>query len=543
MDEPVLETVAESDYSAEADDANFAYVPDGGAPSDRKIKIGDAVHAHEAVVAVANGKYRGNKLDIPTSAMGKVKARVAAAVRKFYSGAEQKRLLKWLETGSDPGKDEDTSEMTVAEIQLATPAFAFKGKFPDVPLAPGVDYEALTAGDPSPLFVVRPLAVEGAVSDNGLKYDLDLLHEIQDQVILKRPCARQGHVSEEAKDYAFPPDVGLWVGATIVGNTLYGKAYIYGNTPFHQMVVKRKAAGSTLSNSIWGKGHFEPNGDGTQRLRGLELESIDFAPAERAALEALGGQFDTTSEMGQGGNDMADKNPDEAADLELIRKEIARLMPSKLHEFATKEQRAHIAESCLREMEPSAVYGMLPQGHRQHIAECYTKEFGQKMGAAEMTQVTEMQTQLTEMQTQIDQYKAMATSVSEMKAQIAEYQRQDYERALDNAAGEPFATWNANKPEAKTAIASARNNFKLFVVAEMATMDGGAKVENIAAAAAAAWPKYEPQAALLKVALSGGNTVSGLVSEQTRTPALGYDPTTKRYTDDAAKRERQRMGL
>jgi hypothetical protein len=124
-----------------------------------------------------------------------------------------------------------------------------------------------------------------------LEYDRELIEEIKRQVHSKKPPARQGHVPKENVNWEFPNDVGLWVGAEMFGDTLFGKCYIYPETPFHQMVTKRKAAGSTLSNSIWGEGRWVVKSNGNRGLRSLDLESIDFAPAERASLQALGGEF------------------------------------------------------------------------------------------------------------------------------------------------------------------------------------------------------------------------------------------------------------
>jgi len=406
----------------------------------------------------------------------------------------------------------------VIEIRLSTPDFAFRGQFPDVPLAPGVDEAELTAGDVKALYVVRPLAVLNAVSDNGLRYDENLLQEIEQQVILKKPAARQGHVSEESASWEFPVDVGLWVGAIRVGDTLFGKAYIYNGTPFHQMILKRKAAGSTISNSIWGKGHFEKNADGTQRLSGLDLESIDFAPAERAALGALGGKFETTSEM---------KDKDKVKEMdEDMAAEIAKTAPSALHGMMTPEQRKHVTECSVREMEPASVYEMLPMDHKKGCAEMYNKEFGAKESTAEMGKATN-----------VAELNTLKTAVAELQAQNAVYAQEKFDNSLDSAATKRFASWNVTRAEGKAAISSAKDNFKMYIVAQMASMDGGQKLENIEAAAELAWPKYEPQAALLKTALSGGNVIVGNVAEQGHSQD-GWDEKAGRYSDDVAQRAR-----
>jgi len=529
----------------------FAYEPQKG---EKKLPIDDAEHA--AVQAVTTG-LEGNKADIPDADLAGVKGRIAAAINKFYSGAEAEYCL------SHSGKKPD--EKPVHEIRLSTPSFAFKGPVPDVPIAPGVDYDALIAmtcpdcggkgcvncdgtgsvPDPKPLFVVRPLGKLNAVSDNNLKYDQPLLDNIREQVITKKPAGRQGHVSEANSSWEFPDDVAIWVGAAQHGDTLFGKAFVYRNTPFHEMVIRRKAAGSTLSNSIWGKGQFGGNADGTKNLRGLNLEVIDFAPMERAALEALGGQFETTSEMRE--EPMADKPVTEMTAEErhsIAADHIKTMAPSAVYEMMPDATRQHCAEMRCREMEPSAVNEMLPMGHRQHISECYVKEFGgQTMPAAtpaaEMTdnskQVAEMAKQVAEMASLIAEQKKER---EQDRAVIAEFKQREFDSAMNAAAARPFATWEVRRPENQPVMASAQNNFKMYIVAEMAAMDGGQKLENIEAAASAAWPKYEPQAAMLKVALSGGAARVGVSETSQPGASYGYDPKTGRYTDEAAQRAR-----
>jgi len=510
-------TTTAIDIDNDVDDVQeteYAYIADDGS---KHLPIGDAEHARLAVQAIATG-LEGNKAQVPSEHMASVKAKISVAIHKFYSGDKATYYESWLHSGKKP--DEPSS---VKEISLSTPNFAFRGQFPNVPVSASVNETQLTEGDAKPLFVVRPLAVLNAVSDNGLKYDENLLREIERQVNTSARPARKGHVSEENSSWEFPDDVGLWVGAKRSGDTLWGKCYIYPGTPFHQMVVKRRAAGSTLSNSIWGKGHFETNGDGTQRLSGLELESIDFAPFERAALEALGGQFETTSEMKTGVQEM---DGDMAT-------EIAKTAPSALHGMMTPEQRKHVTECTVREMEPGLVYEMMPMDHKKSCAELYNKEFAPKESAAEFSgtsvaELTALKKAIAELQ--------QRNSVSE--SQLAVYAQEKFDNTLTAAAAKRFASWNVNKPEGKAAIASATDNFKMYIVAQMAGMDGGQKLENIESAAEAAWPKYEPQAALLRTALSGGNVIAGNVSEQGHSNNLGWDAKTGRYTDEAARNAR-----
>lgn len=79
------------DFPAEA----FAYVPDAESPSTWKLRLWDSVADKEtaaqvgrAVAALGPGGFRGNRVQIPAGALGRVKARVLAAWRKTNPDAE-----------------------------------------------------------------------------------------------------------------------------------------------------------------------------------------------------------------------------------------------------------------------------------------------------------------------------------------------------------------------------------------------------------------------------------------------------------------------
>src|SRR5687768_14269104 len=100
---------------------------------------------------------------------------------------EQEVVIAPPEPEATAGQMPDIAIEEVAEISLSTPAFSFKGQFPDVPFAKGVNIAELTVGDDKPLYVVRPLAILNAVSDNDLEYDRELINEIRNQVHVKKP--------------------------------------------------------------------------------------------------------------------------------------------------------------------------------------------------------------------------------------------------------------------------------------------------------------------------------------------------------------------
>ncbi|TXH53001.1 MAG: hypothetical protein E6Q97_14340 [Desulfurellales bacterium] len=156
--------------------------------------------------------------------------------------------------------------------------------------------DELRALDPDPVFITLPVVPKvGAVSKNGLLYDEALVKSIEMQINAKRPGGRFGHLREEERDTAFPIPEGMWLGAKREGDTLWAKAYVHGAAREH--VRRLKAVGGSIATSIYGKGQYEPTEQkGVRRLTNFDLESLDFAPPERAALGYAAAPI-VTSEM------------------------------------------------------------------------------------------------------------------------------------------------------------------------------------------------------------------------------------------------------
>lgn len=159
----------------------------------------------------------------------------------------------------------------------------FRGTFPDVPIASGVDLEQIKQLDKDPVFVSLPVIPKiGSVSKNGLLYDEALVNSIEEQINQKRPGGIFGHLKDEDRNTAFPMPSGMWIGAKREGDTLWAKAWISGAAKDY--IRQLKAVGGQIATSIYGKGEFEKVKDGVRRLKNFNLESLDFAPPERAAL-------------------------------------------------------------------------------------------------------------------------------------------------------------------------------------------------------------------------------------------------------------------
>lgn len=174
----------------------------------------------------------------------------------------------------------------------------FKGGFPAVPHAMGVDVEALTKGDTDPFYVTLPIARVGEISGNKLLYDEALVKSIVEQINSDKPTGIMGHISSEDLSSAFPEPEVYWIGAALEGSTAWAKGYVPpGKARDH--LHRQKATGGRIATSIFGPPPDKriPTSDGKAfRIEGWKLQQLDLAPYERAALK-LGGQFVVTREM------------------------------------------------------------------------------------------------------------------------------------------------------------------------------------------------------------------------------------------------------
>lgn len=562
-DDDVMESVP-----ANAPESDFADPPSG-------LYIGDAKHAAWAVQAVTSG-LEGNK----AKARNKpgVKTKIASAIRKFYSGDLEKYYLSWLHTGKKPG-ERPASEVIHEMLSFSVPSIAVSSK-PDVPLAPGVDIEAIRAKDPSPVFITRPIGILDGLSENGLRYNDYLLREVERQVIAKRPPARLGHVPDADKSWKVPDAVGFWVGALRVGDILYGKCYILPNRPFHDEVQVSDAVGSQLSNSIYGDASLSIGEDGEATCVGLALESIDFVPPERAALQALGGDFEVTREMKEGDKAMAEGHDDKAADLTLIKKTVK---PEALYEAMSDEQKKHVAEAHLRECAAAMVKDMLSEAQRGAVVEARMKEaksqevyemlsesqrselaetllgkldpehFGKTLQEATRKVLAEslakglgMKLTHEEEDQEVDEkslaeMKTLQASLAEMQTTLKRYEREDFERSLDQAVDGFFADWQVRGEEGKKKVDALKKNLRVLTVAEMA---GSTKIEDIKPNADKAWENVKPLAEMTKASLAGPSAYVGVNSSSgAGSNPYGYDKQTGRYSDEAVSRAVQRANM
>lgn len=176
-----------------------------------------------------------------------------------------------------------------------------RGSYPNVPIAPDVDYSALVAGDPDPVFVSLPIGKANSTSGNKRYYDEAWLQELERQTLAGRPIGLFGHLSDAQRATEFPPEAVHWVGAIQENGVLWGKAYVVPGEA-RDRLRRYKAQGKSIATSI----DATANGVWDESLQAyrmdaktLKLAQIDIAPADRAGIAALARVPVLTTEMQQ----------------------------------------------------------------------------------------------------------------------------------------------------------------------------------------------------------------------------------------------------
>lgn len=194
---------------------------------------------------------------------------------------------------------QEMTGMHITDILVVT---ELKGAYPDVPIAPGVDYEALVAGDDSPTFVTLPIGKINAKSGNQRFYDEAFVMELQKQVLANKPVGIMGHLSQEERATSFPDEAVHWVGAVQIGELLWGKGYVPPGSARSRLqrykATKKPIATSidAVADGVWDK----ELGAWRMDAKSLKLAQIDIAPADRAGIADLAAVPHFTREMQSG---------------------------------------------------------------------------------------------------------------------------------------------------------------------------------------------------------------------------------------------------
>lgn len=184
-------------------------------------------------------------------------------------------------------------------VQEIMAVWEFRGEYPEVQIAEGVDYGELTEGDDAPVFVTLPIGKANVLSANKRFYDDAFLQELERQVVANRPVGLMGHLRAEDRATEFPAEAVHWVGARRDGDLLWGKGYVPPGEA-RQRLRRYKASGKKIATSIDAlvEGIWDESVGGMRvKAQGMRLGQIDIAPADRAGIADLAAVPLLTKEM------------------------------------------------------------------------------------------------------------------------------------------------------------------------------------------------------------------------------------------------------
>lgn len=413
-------------------------------------------------------------------------------------------------------------EEQVREMGLTT---QFAGRVPDVPTATQVDVEALTAGDSDPMFVTLQVAESGRLSQNRLRYDDGLLNVIAEQMV--GADARMGHVPEGAQNSVYPvttsgsvPLAGHWVGSSRDGNVLWGKAYIPPGE-VREYIRRLKATGGKLGTSIYGRGAFEAHNDGSRRLKAFLLESVDFAPPNRAALP-LSGAFAVTAEMTDEGN----KNQMDNITINDVPEVVREQIIQQAQGAASMERVAELEQQNAELRGNAEVVAELQQtlGQSDNLTVTVREMHDALVAIAEAVQVTGDSVQWGDVRQR----------VTELHQTVAEMRAQQFEVTLNEAVAETTVSWKnvGDDPRVKALHAQVRS-------AALAQLADDRSAEAVAEAVKTAWASESIQviAEAVKSSIAGPPAFVG---------GKGKDKSASRedlFSEEARRNRANRFGL
>ncbi len=176
---------------------------------------------------------------------------------------------------------------------------AVSGAFPEIATKEGINTKELEEEFSKPTYLTVPIAVINGVADDGFKYTREFVEHLQRKILSDTITGHMGHMSDKERETAFPVPVAMWVGAELVDDKLWAKAFIT-DEQVAQHIRQLKKVGGTIATSIYGP--FDAiirNGDGTYTTtpEHFHLEHIDLAPPQRAALDIPGRKMKVTAHM------------------------------------------------------------------------------------------------------------------------------------------------------------------------------------------------------------------------------------------------------
>lgn len=215
----------------------------------------------------------------------------------------------------------------------------FKGQYPNVPFAAGVDAEGFQS-EPNPFFVTLPIARVGVKSRNGREFNRAAVERIVSQINDKKPEGNIGHIPVEKRSTHYEMPKLRWLGAVLdADGTAWGKAWI----PSYASDVREffrdaKRSNARVGTSIYGK-------EGEAGLADMVLEQIDLGHPDRLGVLEVGAIPQITSEL----ND-ENKEADNMAEKEVL----AELLTSKDAVIAELQTKVNASETLVSELQSKA---------------------------------------------------------------------------------------------------------------------------------------------------------------------------------------------
>jgi hypothetical protein len=167
-----------------------------------------------------------------------------------------------------------------------------------IPVAPGIDLEALKGDDADPLQVV--VEIPSGKSKRGWDYTPEALTAIVEKANAQGLPGYEGHMKPEEVNNKFPQPVTHWVGGVMKD----GKAYLRGLVDSSAKDLKRWIkAGTIKTTSIFGTPQLKQTNEGV-KVVGYDAISNDWTPLGRAGMPTkivyAGEMVDVVGEQWQG---------------------------------------------------------------------------------------------------------------------------------------------------------------------------------------------------------------------------------------------------
>lgn len=375
-----------------------------------------------------------------------------------------------------------------------------------------VDVDALTAGDDDPFFVTLQISEVGRVSKNGVEYNEYLVSTIEESICDGGVEGLMGHLPESDLDTAFPhsdssstPLAGFWVGVLRVGEILWGKAYIPPGD-VREYFRKKKATNGKIGVSFFGRAYVEELEDGTRRLRDFELDTLDFAPHNRASL-TLDGDFEVTSEI--------NSNSDGEGDMptEITLENIPQVLREQIRQQVLKETQSTENAQRVTELEQqvqaqeATIAEMRQYGHIVTEITSFLSDDADVV--AVFREMHALQMRLTEI---LGEGVNIETRIEEYHRNVTEMAEERFTNAVSAQVAE-LTQWTVSSEGAQAKLNALRQNFQTQVVAQMGD---DPSVERVAEVAQAVWDgSYKIIAEAVRDSLAGPSAFVGGKSNPT----------------------------